>query len=76
MTEEERDKAKAACRWRVSCRCRECRRGRPFGGVELAARGAVTGLSAGLVIGLGAAAGPGSRTGSIVFSRSANPDFR
>jgi hypothetical protein len=56
MTEEEKDKAKAAAAAGVGAGVGTAG-GASVGILELAAQGAVTGLSAGLVIGVGAVAG-------------------
>ena len=56
MTEDEKEKAKAAAAAGVGAGVGTAG-GASIGVLELAAQGAVTGLSAGLVIGLGAVAG-------------------
>jgi hypothetical protein len=58
MTEDEKDKAKAAAVAGVGGRSRKAG-GATVGVLELAARGVATGFSAGVVIGVGAAAGAG-----------------
>src|ERR1039458_5393709 len=69
MTEDEKEKAKATAAAGVGAGVgTAC--GTSIGVPELAAQGVVTGLSAGLVIGVGAVAGANGRSGSSVRAAS------